>query len=37
VDAKKMVSHTFPIEQFADAVELVRKGGGLKVQVSAEG
>jgi 2-desacetyl-2-hydroxyethyl bacteriochlorophyllide A dehydrogenase len=33
VDAKKMVTHTFPIAQFADAVDLVRKGGGLKVQI----
>jgi 2-desacetyl-2-hydroxyethyl bacteriochlorophyllide A dehydrogenase len=33
VDAKKMVTHTFPIAQFADAVDLVRRGGGLKVQI----
>jgi threonine dehydrogenase-like Zn-dependent dehydrogenase len=33
VDAKKMVTHTFPIDQFAEAVELVRQGGGLKVQI----
>jgi 2-desacetyl-2-hydroxyethyl bacteriochlorophyllide A dehydrogenase len=33
VDAKKMVTHTFPIDQFAGAVELVRQGGGLKVQI----
>jgi 2-desacetyl-2-hydroxyethyl bacteriochlorophyllide A dehydrogenase len=33
VDAKKMVTHTFPIGQFAEAVELVRQGGGLKVQI----
>jgi 2-desacetyl-2-hydroxyethyl bacteriochlorophyllide A dehydrogenase len=33
VDAKKMVTHTFPIAQFSEAVDLVRKGGGLKVQI----
>jgi threonine dehydrogenase-like Zn-dependent dehydrogenase len=33
VDAKKMVTHTFPINQFAEAVQLVRQGGGLKVQI----
>jgi len=33
VDTEKMVTHTFPIDQFAEAVELVRKGGGLKVQI----
>lgn len=33
VDAKKMVTHTFPIAQFAEAVDLVRQGGGLKVQI----
>jgi 2-desacetyl-2-hydroxyethyl bacteriochlorophyllide A dehydrogenase len=33
VDAKKMVTHTFPIDQFAEAVDLVRRGDGLKVQI----
>ncbi len=33
VDTKKMVTHTFPIDQFAEAVALVRQGGGLKVQI----
>jgi NADPH2:quinone reductase len=33
VDAKKMVTHTFPIDQFAEAVDLVRQGAGLKVQI----
>jgi len=33
IDAKKMVTHTFPIDQFADAIDLVRQGGGLKVQI----
>ncbi len=34
IDAKKMVTHTFPIAQFAEAVDLVRQGGGLKVQIN---
>lgn len=33
IDVAKMVTHTFPIEQFADAIDLVRSGGGLKVQI----
>src|SRR5262245_49114716 len=33
IDAKKMVTHTFPIDQFAEAIDLVRQGGGLKVQI----
>ena len=33
VDARKMVTHTFPIDQFPEAVELVRRGDGLKVQI----
>ena len=36
IDAKQMVSHTFPLDQFEEAVALVRKGAGLKVQVSPE-
>lgn len=36
VNAKKLVSHTFPIEQFQQAVDLVRQGGGLKVQVNPQ-
>lgn len=34
VDTAKMVTHTFPIEQFEEAVALVRAGGGLKVQIA---
>src|SRR5579884_444855 len=34
VDAKRMVTHTFPITQFTDAIDLVRAGGGLKVQIA---
>ena len=37
VDGKQMVTHTFPIEQFAAAVEMVRQGSGLKVQVAPSG
>jgi 2-desacetyl-2-hydroxyethyl bacteriochlorophyllide A dehydrogenase len=33
VDATKMVTHTFPIDQFAEAIKLVRQGAGLKVQI----
>jgi 2-desacetyl-2-hydroxyethyl bacteriochlorophyllide A dehydrogenase len=33
VDAKKLVTHTLPLEQFAEAVELVRRGEGLKIQI----
>jgi threonine dehydrogenase-like Zn-dependent dehydrogenase len=33
IDAQKMVTHTFPIDQFAEAIDLVRQGGGLKVQI----
>src|SRR5215216_597880 len=33
VDTEKMVTHTFPIDRFDDAVEVVRRGEGLKVQV----
>jgi 2-desacetyl-2-hydroxyethyl bacteriochlorophyllide A dehydrogenase len=34
VDAKKMVTHTFPLDQFAEAVDHVRQGTGLKVQIA---
>ena len=33
VDAEKMVTHTLPLEQFPEAVELVRRGEGLKIQI----
>ncbi|MBA3449720.1 MAG: zinc-binding dehydrogenase, partial [Chloroflexia bacterium] len=35
VDATKMVTHAFTIDQFPAALDLVRKGGGLKVQLAA--
>ncbi len=34
VAGEKMVTHTFGIDDFEEAVALVRKGGGLKVQVN---
>jgi threonine dehydrogenase-like Zn-dependent dehydrogenase len=33
VDTGKMVTHTFSLDQFDEAVALVRSGGGLKVQI----
>jgi len=33
VDAEKMVTHSFDLDHFQDALDLVRKGSGLKVQV----
>ncbi|CAA9545591.1 MAG: Alcohol dehydrogenase [uncultured Thermomicrobiales bacterium] len=37
VDGKRMVTHTFPIDDFAEAVALVRRGGGMKVQIAPNG
>ncbi len=34
IDTEKMVTHTLPIDQFPEAVELVRRGEGLKVQIA---
>lgn len=34
VDADRMVTHTFSLEDFPQALETVRKGSGLKVQVA---
>ncbi len=33
IDAPTMLTHTLPLEQFADAVQLVRDRHGLKIQV----
>ncbi|MGH2531142.1 MAG: zinc-dependent alcohol dehydrogenase family protein [Thermomicrobiales bacterium] len=33
IDAKKMVTHTLPLDRFMDGVELVRRGEGLKIQI----
>jgi NADPH2:quinone reductase len=37
VDAEKMVSHTFTLDRFDDALDVVRKGAGMKVQVAGRG
>ena len=36
IDTAKMVTHTFPIDQFDEAVALVRRGEGLKVQIDPQ-
>ncbi len=37
IDTDKMVTNTFTIDQFPEAVDFVRKGTGLKVQVAGAG
>lgn len=37
VDAEKMVTHSFALDSFDDALGVVRKGSGLKVQVGGRG
>lgn len=37
VDADKMVTHSFPLDSFEDALGVVRNGAGLKVQVGGRG
>ena len=37
VDAAKMVTHSFTLDRFDDAVQVVRQGGGMKVQVGGRG
>jgi NADPH2:quinone reductase len=34
VDAEKMVTHTFTLDQFPEALQVARAGAGLKVQVA---
>lgn len=34
VDAEKMVTHTFRLDEFPEALEIARSGAGLKVQVA---
>jgi NADPH2:quinone reductase len=33
IDGRRMVSHTFDIERFGDALDVVRSGSGMKVQI----
>jgi 2-desacetyl-2-hydroxyethyl bacteriochlorophyllide A dehydrogenase len=33
IDTAKMVTHTFPLHQFHEAVDLVRRSDGLKIQI----
>jgi len=37
IDAAKMVTHTFTLDRFDDAVDVVRRGAGMKVQVGGRG
>ena len=37
IDHDKMVSHTLPLADFEEAVELARKGVGMKIQVAPNG
>jgi 2-desacetyl-2-hydroxyethyl bacteriochlorophyllide A dehydrogenase len=37
IDARRMVSHTFPLERFEDALETLRRGEGMKVQIAPNG
>lgn len=33
VDTDAILSHTYPLERFADAIDMVKSGGSLKVQI----
>ena len=33
IDARRMVSHTYPMERFEEALETLRRGEGMKVQI----
>lgn len=33
IDARRMVSHTYPLERFEEALETLRRGEGMKVQI----
>lgn len=37
IDARRMVSHTFPLERFEDALDTLRRGEGMKVQIAPNG
>jgi len=36
IDAQRMATHSFPIDAFPDALELLRRGEGMKVQIAPE-
>lgn len=33
VDAKRMVTHSFPVERFEEALDVLRRGEGMKIQI----
>jgi NADPH2:quinone reductase len=33
IDGRRMVSHTFYLERFGEALDVVRSGAGMKVQI----
>jgi len=37
IDARRMVTHTYPLERFEDALETLRRGEGMKVQIAPNG
>jgi 2-desacetyl-2-hydroxyethyl bacteriochlorophyllide A dehydrogenase len=37
IDARRMVTHTFPLDRFEDALETLRRGEGMKVQIAPNG
>ena len=37
IDAAKMVTHSFTLDRFDDALDVVRRGAGMKVQVGGRG
>ncbi len=37
VDARALLSHEFPLDRFGEALDTVRSGGGVKVQVLPRG
>lgn len=37
IDAPRMVTHTFPLERFEDALETLNRGEGMKVQIAPNG
>ena len=35
IDSEAMLTHSFPLDQYTTAIDTFRKGGGLKIQVTA--